>query len=194
MKFVVNDVLNDSLVRAGAGAALFDTAIGRCAIAWSERGIAGVQLPEADDAGTLQRLLAFTGPLHEAEPPPVIAAAIAQIVALLAGQAHDLSALVLDVSRITPFCRRVYAAACAIEPGQTRSYADIAAALGNRKAARAVGQALGRNPFAPLVPCHRVLAAGGKPGGFSAHGGACTKLRMLLAEGHGAACGPGASS
>lgn len=165
-----------------AGASLFDTAIGRCAIAWGPRGIAGVQLPERDDASTLARLLAFTGPLPHSEPPPTMQAAIYQITAMMAGQPHDFSALVLDFLRLTAFRRRVYEATCAIEPGQTRTYGEIAAELGQPKAARAVGQALGFNPFAPVVPCHRVLAAGGKPGGFSAHGGACTKLRMLATE------------
>lgn len=168
---------------AGSGTALFDTAIGRCGIAWSPRGIAGVQLPEQDDAGTLARLLAFTGPLPQAEPLQDVRAAIEQITAMLAGQPYDLSALVLDFSRLTPFRQRVYAVACAIPAGETRTYGDIAEELGNRGSARAVGQALGFNPFAPVVPCHRVLAAGGLPGGFSAHGGTCTKLRMLLAEG-----------
>lgn len=167
----------------GSGATLFDSAIGRCGIAWSPSGIAGVQLPERDDAGTLARLLAFTGPLPQAEPPPDVRAAVEQITAMLAGQPYDLSALVLDFSRLTRFRQRVYAATCAIPAGETRTYGDIAEQLGNRDSARAVGQALGFNPFAPVIPCHRVMAAGGRPGGFSAHGGTCTKLRMLLAEG-----------
>lgn len=181
MKFIVNQA-QGSGADEGAGASLFNTAMGRCAIAWGTRGIAGVQLPEHNDAATLARLLAFTGPLPQCQPPPSVQAAVQQITALLAGQPHDLSALVLDFSRLTPFRQRVYAAACAIPAGETRTYGELAAALGNANAARAVGQALGFNPFAPVVPCHRILAAGGKPGGFSAHGGACTKLQMLTAE------------
>ena len=141
-----------------------------------------MQLPEQDAAGTRARLLRYAGPLPEAAPPPEVRAAMAQIVALLAGEPHDLSALVLDMSGLTDFQRRVYAITCCIPPGQTRTYGEIAAELGDRHLARAVGQALGFNPFAPVVPCHRVLAAGQRPGGFSAHGGAATKLRMLATE------------
>jgi len=165
-----------------AGHALFETAIGVCGIAWAPCGIAAVQLPEQDAAGTRARLLRYTGPLPEAAPPPEVRAAMAQIAALLAGEPHDLSALVLDMSGLTDFQRRVYAITCCIPPGQTRTYGEIAAELGDRHLARAVGQALGFNPFAPVVPCHRVLAAGQRPGGFSAHGGAATKLRMLATE------------
>ena len=168
---------------APAGYTLFDTALGACGIAWAPLGICGVQLPEQDAAGTCTRLLRYTGPLPEAEPPEHVQAAMEQIAALLAGEPHDLSALVLDLSGLTDFQRRVYAVTCAIPLGQTRTYGEIATELGDRQLARAVGQALGFNPFAPVVPCHRVLAAGQRPGGFSAHGGAATKLRMLAAEG-----------
>ena len=166
-----------------AGHALFDTAIGPCGIAWGPRGIAGVQLPEADAEATRARLLRYTGPLPEAAPPPEVRAAIREIAALLAGEPHDMSGIVLDMAPLTDFQRRVYALACAIPGGQTRTYGELAADLGGRHLARAVGQALGFNPFAPVVPCHRILAAGQRPGGFSAHGGAATKLRMLAAEG-----------
>jgi methylated-DNA-[protein]-cysteine S-methyltransferase len=166
-----------------AGHALFDTAIGPCGIAWGPHGICGVQLPEQDDAGTRARLLRYAGPLPEAAPPPEVLSAIGQIAALLAGEPHDMSSIVLDMSGLTDFQRRVYALACAIPAGQTRTYGELAADLGGKHLARAVGQALGFNPFAPVVPCHRILAAGQRPGGFSAHGGAATKLRMLAAEG-----------
>ena len=99
------------------------------------------------------------------------------------GEALDLREVVLDLSRLTPFQRGVYAIARAIPPGQTRTYGDVARELGDVGLSRAVGQALGHNPFAPIVPCHRVLAAGNRPGGFSAEGGAATKLRMLAIEG-----------
>ena len=170
------------VMTATAGHALFETAIGVCGIAWAPCGIAAVQLPEQDATSTCARLLRYTGPLPKAAPPPEVRAAMAQIVALLAGEPHDLSALVLDMSGLTDFQRRVYAITCCIPPGQTRTYGEIAAELGDRHLARAVGQALGFNPFAPVVPCHRVLAAGQRPGGFSAHGGAATKLRMLATE------------
>ncbi|MFO1394623.1 MAG: methylated-DNA--[protein]-cysteine S-methyltransferase [Steroidobacteraceae bacterium] len=163
-------------------ATLFDTALGRCGIAWSERGIAGVQLPEAAGAARGRLLARFPDAVEEAPPPPV-QAAIEGIVALLAGGTPDLDAIELDWSSVAPFERAVYEATRRIPRGRTRSYGEIAAGLGDPGAARAVGQALGRNPFPVIVPCHRVLAAGGRPGGFSAPGGVTTKLRMLAIEG-----------
>ncbi len=167
----------------GHGFALFDTMIGRCGIAWSPRGIVGVQLPEAREAETRARMLQRFPTAHEAPPPPAVQGAVDGIVALLRGQASDLSAVELDMDRVPPFHRRVYEVARTIPPGATLSYGDIAVRLGARGSARAVGQALGRNPFAIVVPCHRVLAAGGKIGGFSANGGISTKLRLLSIEG-----------
>ena len=165
------------------GWTLFDTALGACAMAWGPRGILAVQLPEADAAATQARLLRTTGALAKALPPPEVAAAMHAITELLAGRAHDFSRVVLDMGAVTPFQQRVYAQALRLAPGQTCTYGELAEALGGRHLARAVGQALGRNPFAPIVPCHRVLAAHGGAGGFSAHGGAATKLRMLASEG-----------
>ena len=170
------------------GWTLFGTALGPCAIAWGPRGILAVQLPEADAAATEARLLSATGPLTQALPPPGVAQAMQAVADLLAGRPHDFSHVVLDMGAVTPFQQRVYALALRIPPGQTQTYADLAEALGGRHMARAVGQALGKNPFAPIVPCHRVLAAHGKPGGFSAHGGSATKLRMLASEGWRPAC------
>lgn len=168
-----------------SGIALFNTAVGRCAIAWSERGIFGVQLPEASDAGTRQRLRAPSGAL-DAEPPREVRDAIDAVVALLRGErpeADPLRALRLDMDGVPLFNRRVYEVTRAIAPGATLTYGEVAKRIGEPGAARAVGQALGQNPFAPIVPCHRVLAAGGAAGGFSARGGVATKLRMLLIEG-----------
>jgi methylated-DNA-[protein]-cysteine S-methyltransferase len=165
------------------GFALFETAIGWCGVAWSERGIAGLQLPEASERDTRARLLQRFPTAGEAEPPAELQPAIAAIIALLGGELRDLSTVALDMDDVPPFHRRVYEAARAIPAGATVSYRDIAARLGAPRSARAVGQALGRNPFPIIVPCHRVLAAGGKIGGFSAHGGVATKLRMLAAEG-----------
>ena len=163
--------------------ALFDTALGSCAIAWSAAGVAGVQLPEADAAQTMRRAERRFGAQADATPPPSVREAIAGIVALLAGESVDLSGVVLDVEGVDAFDRRVYDAARRIAPGRTQTYGAIAAALGDPALARAVGQALGRNPFAIIVPCHRVLAADGRIGGFSAAGGAVTKRRLLLIEG-----------
>ena len=166
-----------------SGFALFDTAIGRCGVAWGERGVAGVQLPEAGERETRARMLQRFPAAGEAAPPPEVQRVIDRIVALLRGEASDLSTIALDMDQVPAFHRRVYEAARAIPPGMTLSYGDIAARVGAPGAARAVGQALGRNPFPIVVPCHRVLAAGGKIGGFSAQGGIATKRRMLAIEG-----------
>jgi methylated-DNA-[protein]-cysteine S-methyltransferase len=165
------------------GFALFDTAIGRCGIAWGRRGVTGLQLPEARVPETRARLLARFPGARETEPPPAVRRAVDDIVALLRGEARDLSRIALDMEKVPEFHRRVYEMARAVPPGSTVSYGEIAIRLGAPGSARAVGQALGRNPFAIVVPCHRVLAAGGKSGGFTANGGVDTKLRMLAIEG-----------
>lgn len=164
------------------GFCLFDTAIGACGIAWNEVALAGVQLPETSARGTRQRLLRATGEAPEGDPPAFVQAAIARIQALLQGEHDDLADLPLDFDGVPAFHRRVYELARAIPPGEVLTYGEVARRLGEPGASRAVGQALGHNPFAPVVPCHRVLAAGGRSGGFSAEGGALTKLRMLEIE------------
>ena len=165
------------------GFALFDTALGWCAIAWGPRGIIGVQLPEAREAEARGRVRRRFPGAREAPPPPEVQRAINEIVALLRGEASDLSAVALDMDRVPPFDRGVYEIARTIPPGSTLSYGEVAARLGTPGEARAVGQALSRNPFAIVVPCHRVIAAGGRLGGFSARGGVGTKLRLLAIEG-----------
>jgi methylated-DNA-[protein]-cysteine S-methyltransferase len=168
--------------------AFFDTAIGRCGIAWGARGIIGVHLPEASESATRVRILGRYPGADEASPPPTVQYAIDGIVALLHGEASDLSkagdlsAVELDMDGVPPFHRRVYQVTRTIAPGETMTYGEIAAQLGSPGAARAVGQALARNPFAIVVPCHRVLAAGDKLGGFSANGDTTTKLRLLSIE------------
>jgi methylated-DNA-[protein]-cysteine S-methyltransferase len=166
-----------------AGYALFATPIGACGIAWGPRGIVGVQLPEAEEGATRERMARRFPHLQESDPPLEVKQAMSAIRALLEGEPLDLAEIELDLEGVSEFHRRVYAIARSIPPGRTRTYGDIAAELGDKGLARAVGQALGLNPFAPVVPCHRVLAAGGKWGGFSAHGGAAAKLRMLAIEG-----------
>jgi len=166
-----------------SGFALFDTAIGRCGVAWGEGGVAGIQLPEAGERETRARMLQRFPVAGEVPPPPEVQRVIDRIVALLRGEVSDLSTVALDMDQVPAFHRRVYEAARAIPPGTTLSYGDVAARAGAPGAARAVGQALGRNPFPIVVPCHRVLAAGGKIGGFSAQGGIATKRRMLAIEG-----------
>ena len=161
----------------------FDTPIGRCALGWGERGIVAVQLPEARPAQTRARLLKRLPDAREAPPPPEVAKTLRQIQALMRGEASDLTNILLDMDGVPPFHRRVYEMARTIPPGRTLSYGEIASRLDVPGSARAVGQALGRNPFPIIVPCHRVLAAGGKLGGFSANGGVSTKVRLLAIEG-----------
>lgn len=162
--------------------ALFDTPIGACGLAWGPTGITGLLLPAATPQRTLATLRRRHTEAIESEPPPDMRQAMARIVALLGGEADDLSDLPLDMAGVPDFHRRVYAAARRIAPGHTRTYGELAVELGEPGAARAVGQALGANPFAVIVPCHRVLAAGGRGGGFSAPGGVDTKLRLLEIE------------
>ncbi|TKB72497.1 MAG: methylated-DNA--[protein]-cysteine S-methyltransferase [Nitrospira sp.] len=162
---------------------LFDTAIGRCGLIWNDRGLAGVQLPEGEEAATRARMGRRWPGVAPAHPPVELLAAIRDITALLAGEQCDLRGIVLDETGVPPFHRRVYGIARAIPPGSTLTYGEIATRLGDPGSARAVGQALGQNPWPLVVPCHRVLAAGGKLGGFSAVGGAEFKRRLLLIEG-----------
>jgi methylated-DNA-[protein]-cysteine S-methyltransferase len=165
--------------------ALFPTPIGHCAIAWSERGLTCVQLPEQDEAATRARMARRFPGCSEAIAPPQVQEAIRAVVALLSGMPQaplDLSNVVLDMDGVPPFHQRVYELARRLLPGETLTYGELARQLGDPGAARAVGQALGANPFAPVVPCHRVLAADGRAGGFSANGGVSTKLRLLLIE------------
>jgi methylated-DNA-[protein]-cysteine S-methyltransferase len=163
--------------------ALFDTAIGFCAIVWSGRGVAGVQLPEANAAATRARVLKRFPAALESEPPPDVRRAIEGIGSLLEGQPTDLTAIVIDDGDTPGFNRKVYAITRTIPPGATMTYGEIAERLGDRLLAREVGTALGQNPCPIIMPCHRVLAAGGKTGGFSASGGVVTKLRLLSIEG-----------
>ena len=152
-----------------AGYTLFDTAVGTCGIAWDGDAIVGVRLPKADA-------------LPETAPPPWVQDVIADICALLDGEDVDLGEVPLDLSGVSDFARSVYEVTRTIPVGQTLTYGEIADRIGAPGEARAVGWALGRNPCAIVVPCHRVVAAGGKLGGFSAGGGTQTKLRMLAIE------------
>jgi methylated-DNA-[protein]-cysteine S-methyltransferase len=164
--------------------ALFDTAVGRCGIAWRDDGtIVGTQLPEARAADTRTRLSDRFDGAREAPPPAAVEATIERMVASLRGDADDLADVELDLSSLPPFQQRVFEVVRRIPAGETMSYGEVAAAAGSPGAARAVGQALGRNPFPIVIPCHRVLAAGGKIGGFTATGGVSVKAKMLAAEG-----------
>ena len=165
------------------GFRLFETPIGVCGIVWGERGVVAVQLPEAGEAAVRARIRRDFLQAQESAAPAEVLRAIDGIVALLSGEARDLSFVRLDMTEIAPFNQRVYEVARSIAPGATLSYGEIATRLGDPAGARDVGAALGQNPFSIVVPCHRVIAAGGKIGGFSARGGIRTKLRLLSIEG-----------
>jgi methylated-DNA-[protein]-cysteine S-methyltransferase len=144
--------------------------------------VIGVQLPEPEMARARAQLRRRFPGIREAPPPPAIRQASDGIAALLRGEPSELSMVRLDMRRVPSFARRVYEVARTIGPGETLAYGQIAARLGDRSLAREVGQALARNPFPIIVPCHRVLAADGKLGGFSARGGVATKQRLLDIE------------
>lgn len=162
------------------GYALFATTLGRCGVHWSDAGLAGLLLPDFDDA-TLRRRLEHRSGAEEAVPPGHVADAIARVVALTSGELADLSRIELDLRGVPAFHQRVYRETRQIPPGTTSTYGALARQLGDPGASRAVGQALGRNPFAIVVPCHRVLAASGI-GGFTAPGGLHTKAQLLAIE------------
>ena len=162
--------------------ALFPTPIGTCAIVWGEAGVLGVHLPGADEPATRSGVLRRFGRADEAAPDAEIRAVIDAIGTLLAGGRDDLRRVRLDMRRIPDFNRRVYEHTRGIGPGETSSYGELARSLGDAGLARAVGRSLGANPYAIVVPCHRVLAAGGRAGGFSAPGGIDTKRRLLEIE------------
>jgi methylated-DNA-[protein]-cysteine S-methyltransferase len=171
---------------AGRGYTIFDTGIGRCGIAWGDLGIIGVQLPEAREIETRRRMLRQYPDAREFRPPLNVEVAIEGIAALLRGEPADLSDVPLDMSGIPYFNQRAYAFTRTIPRGETRSYGEVAASLRISGAVHSVAQALGRNPFVIIVPCHRVLDAGGHADKISAHGGVISKRRLLSIEGaHG---------
>ena len=166
----------------GRAFALFNTPIGTCSIAWGPGGVIGLGLPSADaDENRANMHKRFQG-IAENIPPPKFAAVITDIQALLVGESRDLLSVELDLEGIPEFHRRVYEVTRAIPPGQTLTYGQISQKLNAPGTARAVGQALGANPFPIVVPCHRILAAGGGAGGFSAPGGFETKMNILNIE------------
>jgi O-6-methylguanine DNA methyltransferase len=162
---------------------LFDTAIGRCGIALGERGVRAVQLPEASETRLRQQLARRASPLDLSSPTPSLLRLARRIRRHLDGHPDDLRDVPLDLEGLPPFARKVCCAARQVTPGRTVSYAELARLAGRPNGARAVGHAMATNPLPLLVPCHRVLAADGGLGGFSAHGGLATKLRLLTPEG-----------
>jgi methylated-DNA-[protein]-cysteine S-methyltransferase len=168
---------------SGRGYTVFDTAIGRCGIAWSDHGVIGVQLPEAREIETRRRLFQIYPDARDMRPPLNVEIAIEGMVALLRGQASDLSDVTLDMTGIAGFNQRVYEFARTIPRGETRIYSEVAASLRASGAAHSVAQAISKNPFMLIVPCHRVLEAGGYADKISPHGGAISKRRLLSIEG-----------
>jgi len=167
----------------GRGYTIFDTGIGRCGIAWGELGVVGVQLPEAREIDTRKRLFQLYPEARELHPPVNVEIAIEGIVTLLRGGDSDLSDVTLDMTGIPAFNQRVYAFARSIPRGETRTYDEVASTLRASGAVYSVAQAIGRNPFMIIVPCHRVLEAGHYADKISPNGGAISKRRLLSIEG-----------
>lgn len=167
---------------AGPFFTLFDTPIGACGLVWAELGLIGVLLPEAGPQATGARARRRFPGATEVTPDEALRQVTRRITGLLGGVHDDLADVPLDLRGVPEFHCRVYALARRIAPGSTLTYGELAQRLGEPGAARAVGQALGANPYPVIVPCHRVLAAGQRAGGFSAPGGARTKLRLLEIE------------
>jgi methylated-DNA-[protein]-cysteine S-methyltransferase len=161
---------------------LFDSVIGTCGVAWSARGVTRLQLPEADTSAT-ERRLSRSATRASQVVPAEIDRMIADVQCYMAGRSVDFAAAAVDLTDVDPFQRQVYEATRAVLWGKTVSYGELARQIGSPGAARAVGQALARNPVPIIIPCHRVLAKGHRVGGFSAHGGTLTKERLLALEG-----------
>ena len=161
---------------------LFETTIGPCAVVWEGERFIGAQLPERDEAAARKRLERRFPEADETEAEGFVAEAVAGIRALFDGEKRDLSHLPVALESVSDFNRKVYEVALAIPHGETLTYGEVAQRIGDPGAARAVGVALGQNPWPIIVPCHRILAAGGKTGGFSAEGGVEIKLRILTIE------------
>lgn len=174
----------ETMTEAALTYAIFDTAAGFCGIAWSAAGVTRFQLPTSDAAAT-ERLLRRRAPTaRRGEPPPPVAEAVALVRRYFAGEPADFTDVLLDLAGQEPFFRQIYDATRRIGWGSTTTYGALAKELGaGPEAARDVGQAMAKNPVALLIPCHRVLAAGNRLGGFSAPGGAAAKARMLALEG-----------
>jgi methylated-DNA-[protein]-cysteine S-methyltransferase len=164
---------------------LFETALGLCGVAWNARGLTGVQLPEKDRAATARRLAAKSGSGGEAVPPPWVEALADSIRQYLAGEKIDFASISVDLEGVDDYRRKIYAALRDVPFGHTTTYGELARVIGEAdwEGARNVGDAMGRNPIPIVIPCHRVLAAGGKLGGFSAYGGTATKQKLLALEG-----------
>ena len=168
---------------SGYGYTIFDSAVGRCGIAWGDLGIVGVQLPEARELETRRRMYRLYPEAREMRPCLYAEIAIEGVGAILRGGNADLSQVALDMTGIPYFNQRVYQCARLIPHGETRTYAEVATALGASGATYSVAQATGRNPFMIIVPCHRVLETGNYADKISPYGGVISKRRLLSIEG-----------
>lgn len=169
---------------------LFETPLGTCGIAWRESAdfgslpvVTAVQLPETTLRATESRIARKSGSVRASEPPPLIADVIEKIRRHLQGEVQDFRDVVVNLDGADSLAQKVYEATRQIPAGQTRTYGEIAKAVGQPASAQEVGQAMAKNPVPIIVPCHRVSAAGGKLGGFSAPGGPATKAKLLALEG-----------
>jgi methylated-DNA-[protein]-cysteine S-methyltransferase len=167
----------------GCNYAIFDTGIGRCGIVWSEAGVAAVQLPEAREIDTRRRLFRLYPEAREIRPPTMVQIAMEGIDALLRGRQVDLSDVTLDVRSVTAFNQRVYELTRSIPRGETRTYNEVASQLRRTGAAHSVAEAISKNPFMVIVPCHRVLEAGHYADKSSPFGGTISKRHLLSLEG-----------
>ena len=170
---------------SGRGYTVFDSSVGRCGIAWGDLGVLGVQLPEAREIETRRRLFQLYPDARELRPPPEIQSAIDGIAMLLRGKVADLSDVRLDMTGTPAFNARVYEFTRNIPRGETMTYGEVAARLKASGASHSVAQAISKNPFMIIVPCHRVLEAGGYADRISANGGSISKRRLLSIEGAG---------
>jgi methylated-DNA-[protein]-cysteine S-methyltransferase len=168
---------------SGHGFTIFDTAVGRCGIAWGGLGILGVQLPEARELETRRRMYRVYPEAREQRPPLNTEIAIEGIVALLRGGDADMSEVALDCTGIPYFSQRVYQFTRSIPRGETRTYDEVAGAMRVQGAVYSVAQAIGRNPFMIIVPCHRVLESGNYADKMAPNGGVISKRRLLTIEG-----------
>jgi methylated-DNA-[protein]-cysteine S-methyltransferase len=167
----------------GRNYAIFDTGIGRCGIVWSEAGIAAVQLPEAREIDTRRRLFRLDPEAREQRPPPNVEAVIEGITRQLRGGSADLSHVTLDTTGLSVFNQRVYEFTRTIPRGETRTYSEIASQMRRAGGEYSVAEALGRNPFMIIVPCHRVLESGHYADKNSPFGGTISKRHLLSLEG-----------
>jgi methylated-DNA-[protein]-cysteine S-methyltransferase len=163
---------------------IFETAQGFCGIAWNRAGVSRFQLPDRSADATERHLLRRLPGGKPSAPPPAVTETVAAVKRYFAGERVEFSDVPLDLDGQEDFFKKAYAVARRVGWGQTTTYGALAKQLGGGwEAARDVGQAMAKNPVALIIPCHRVLAAGGKVGGFSAPGGATSKIKMLELEG-----------